>query len=85
MVDLQRRFFTFGAVATLIVPSPKSFFILKPAALVVVPCPPTSDALQQMIKALEMFDAMVDEMTGIPRWAVISEAAYNQLTGDGKT
>jgi hypothetical protein len=84
MIDLQRRFFTFGAVAALIVPPDRSFFILKPAALVVVPCPPTNDAVQQMIKALEALDAMADEVSGIPRWAVISETDYSQLTGDGK-
>jgi hypothetical protein len=37
-----------------------------------------------MIKALEALDAMADEVSGIPRWAVISETDYSQLTGDGK-
>lgn len=73
----QTAGFLFGATAALVVPAPKSFFIIEP--------PPLTTGIQWsgnltqelLVKIVRQLDAqVVDE----PRFAVVSQYWFDQLT-----
>jgi hypothetical protein len=82
MIDLKRRGFIFGATAALVVPAPKSFFIVKPPPLIVAP--PTTGPLfdlpmQQVLDLMKKLDAFEIEPGAIPRWVWLRESDYDRL------
>lgn len=80
MINLSRRFFCFGAAATLVVPAPKSFFIVEaPKLIIPTPDKPFDLPLQQMLALLKRLDEQSIEMSAIPRWVVCDQSWYDQV------
>jgi hypothetical protein len=82
--DLKRRSFIFGAAATLIVPPPKSFFIIEPPKLITEIDPSILKfdlPKQQMIDLLKRLEEKMIEVSAIPRWVVVNKDDYDMLVG----
>jgi len=84
-VDLTRRGFIFGAAASaaLIVPAPKSFFIMPAPKLIV---PQVSGLkfdlpLQQMLSLMQKLEQQLIEVSAIPRWVVVNKDLYDEIVG----
>jgi hypothetical protein len=83
MVDLKRRFFIFGAAATtaaLVVPVPKSFFIIKPPRLIIpTPDRPFDLPTREMLSLLNRLTGKAIRMSEIPRWVVTDQTWYDDM------
>ena len=81
--DLKRRGFIFGAsalAASLIVPAPKSFFIVKAPKLIVArPDKPFDLPLEQMLALARKLDEQEIKLKDIPRWVVVDKQWYDAL------
>ena len=85
-IDLKRRFFIFGAAATLIVPPPKTIHIIKdfnriirPAGLI-LPNGKLFDLPDYC--ALEIgrkLNKGIYHLRDIPRWVVLDKAWYDRM------
>jgi hypothetical protein len=85
-IDLSRRFFLFGATATLILPPERTFHILSPPKLI-------ANHLRIILPGGKLFDLpnpqsnsigrkLVDgtyKMSDIPRWVVLDKQWYDDM------
>jgi hypothetical protein len=89
-IDLNRRFFCFGAAATLILPKHKSFFIIEPPKLIkpqglILPDSKLFDLPD--FYAAELGRKLVDgiyQIADIPRWVVLDQVWYDQMIAKDK-
>lgn len=88
-LDLTRRHFVFGASATIILPTKKSYFILPPSDLIIEPekpqlVLPTDRKLfdlptrEAMALTQKLLDGQYD-ITAIPRWVVLDKEWFDKL------
>ena len=83
-IDIRRRFFLFGAVATLVVPAPKSFFIVSPPKLILSrPDHPFELSMQQMLDLLDKLDENALAVSDVPRWLAVDARWYDEVTRSG--
>jgi hypothetical protein len=88
MIDLQRRFFLFGAAATLILPPVKTFhildgrhgsLILRPQGLFLPPGKLFDLGYGYDLLLAEKLIGGIYRMSDIPRWVVLDQTWYDDM------
>jgi len=85
MIDLKRRGFLFGAAATLIIPTPRTFHILEPPKILrpqglILPGGKLFDLPDK--QSAEIGRKLLDhtyKIADLPRWVVLDQKWYDSM------